>query len=120
MNWYVAKLVFNVVTGNGNHTPQFDEQIRLIEAEDAHQAFFKARFLGASEQDEFMTEDLNDVRWIFVDVCELKPVEQFVHGLELHSRIHEADQSSSYIRFVHHRAQAILEQVEQPHAASIP
>lgn len=32
MNWYVAKLIFRITFGNGNHPPQFDEQLRLISA----------------------------------------------------------------------------------------
>ncbi|RYY10197.1 MAG: DUF4288 domain-containing protein, partial [Chitinophagaceae bacterium] len=27
MNWYLAKLIFRIVCGQGNHTPQFDEQL---------------------------------------------------------------------------------------------
>lgn len=26
MNWYVAKLIFRITCGNGNHQPQFDGQ----------------------------------------------------------------------------------------------
>jgi hypothetical protein len=33
MNWYVAKLVFRVISGNGDHNAQFDEQLRLINAD---------------------------------------------------------------------------------------
>ncbi|MFA6946933.1 MAG: DUF4288 domain-containing protein, partial [Pedobacter sp.] len=33
MNWYVAKLIFRITCRNGNHQPQFDEQLRLISAE---------------------------------------------------------------------------------------
>jgi hypothetical protein len=109
-NWFVAKLVFRVITGNGNHTPQFDEQLRLINADNAQEAFFKARYLGANEQTEFATEDLNEVSWQFVDVAELTPILAFQDGLELHSRIHEADSATSYISFVHHRAKTIMQQ----------
>jgi len=27
MNWYLAKLVFRIICGDGDHTPQFDEQL---------------------------------------------------------------------------------------------
>jgi len=33
MNWYVAKLVFRVISGDGHHHAQFDEQLRLINAD---------------------------------------------------------------------------------------
>ena len=34
MNWFLAKIVYRIVCGKGEHTPQFDEQLRLIGAED--------------------------------------------------------------------------------------
>ena len=46
MNWYVAKIVFRIISGEGNHNAQFDEQLRLISAEDERQAFEKATVLG--------------------------------------------------------------------------
>jgi len=49
MNWYMAKLVYQFICGNGKHTPQFNEQLRLIVAEDALHAFYKARLIGERE-----------------------------------------------------------------------
>ena len=34
MNWYLSKLVFRIVCGDGQHRAQFDEQLRLIAAAD--------------------------------------------------------------------------------------
>jgi hypothetical protein len=113
MKWFITKLVFKVITGNGNHTPQFDEQVRLIEARSFNEAFFKARFIGGREEDAFMTEDLNAVRWEFVDVFELKELDEFKDGMELHSRIHETDSAETYINFVQHRAQVIEQQTKR-------
>jgi hypothetical protein len=28
MRWFVAKIVYQIICGNGNHMPQFDEQLR--------------------------------------------------------------------------------------------
>ena len=39
MNWYVAKLVFRVISGAGDHQAQFDEQLRLINADNELSAF---------------------------------------------------------------------------------
>ena len=50
MKWFLAKLVFLIHCGNGNHTPQFDEQLRLIYAEDELHAFHKARLLGEGDR----------------------------------------------------------------------
>lgn len=116
MNWYITKLVFRVISGNGDHTPQFDEQVRLIEARNANEAFLKARFIGGREEDAFMSEDLNAVRWQFIDVCDMNEISEFKDGMELFSRIHETDHALSYIDYIHHRAESI-EKMLQPRVA---
>ena len=30
MKWYLAKMIFRIICGEGEHTPQFDEQLRLV------------------------------------------------------------------------------------------
>jgi hypothetical protein len=107
MKWFITKLVFSVTTGNGSHTPQFDEQTRLIEARSYNEAFLKARFIGGREELAFMTEDLNAVKWQFIDVCELKELDNFYDGMELDSRAHEEENADTYINFIHHRASVI-------------
>ena len=47
MNWYIAKLVFRIVCGEGQHTPQFDEQLWLIAAHSQQEALQKAKLNGA-------------------------------------------------------------------------
>ena len=32
MNWYLTKMVFRIICGDGSHKAQFDEQLRLIHA----------------------------------------------------------------------------------------
>ena len=54
MKWYLAKLVYRIICGEGAHTPQFDEQLRLIYAEDDLHAFQKARTTGHLEEDNFL------------------------------------------------------------------
>ncbi len=110
--WYITKLVFSVITGNGNHTPQFEEQIRLIEARSFNEAFLKARLIGGREEDAFITEEFNPVKWQFIDVCELTPIEDFTDGMSLHSRLFEVEESRSYIDYIHHRAEVITAQIE--------
>ena len=42
MSWYLTKIVYRIICGQGNHTAQFDEQLRLIEAGSSQEAFEKA------------------------------------------------------------------------------
>ena len=46
MEWYLAKLVYRIICGTGNHIAQFDEQLRLVQGEDELHAFNKAQLIG--------------------------------------------------------------------------
>jgi len=104
MNWYIAKIVFGITAENSQHKPQFDEQLRLIGAESSEEAFLKARIIGLSEEDSFLNDKNNRVKWEFINVAELLPVKSLEDGVELHSRIYEMDEASSYINFIHQKA----------------
>jgi hypothetical protein len=103
MNWYLAKLNFRIVCGDGNHTPQFDEQLRLIAAENNEQAFFKARTLGETEGDGLPTE-YKMVKWRFINVSELYRITELIDGAELYSRVQETDDADTYMELVNTRA----------------
>ena len=62
-NWYLVKMVFRIICGDGNHTAQFDEQLRLLRADDELHAFQKARRLGEREQDNFLNAASKPVQW---------------------------------------------------------
>ena len=51
MTWYLAKIVYRILCGDGNHTAQFDEQLRLIAASNEVEAFAKAQQIGRKEED---------------------------------------------------------------------
>jgi hypothetical protein len=104
MNWYIAKIVFNISAENTQHKPQFDEQLRLIAAENTEEAFIKARTLGISEEDSFLNDHQNRVKWEFINVAEIVLVKNLEDGTELYSHIHEAEEAKSYIHTVHQKA----------------
>jgi len=107
MKWYLAKIVFQIVCGDGNHTAQFDEQLRLIAASDEVEAFEKASIIGNNEQESFYNLKQQLVRWQFVNVSELYHLNELIDGAELYSRINEVDDGNAYISFVHRRAESI-------------
>ncbi|HUQ97472.1 MAG TPA: DUF4288 domain-containing protein [Chitinophagaceae bacterium] len=107
MKWYLAKIVYRIVCGDGNHTAQFDEQLRLISAKDEDEAFEKATSIGHSEGETFFNNKAEAVQWVFVNVSELYRLQQLIDGAELYSRITEVDDADSYIDFVHHKAAGI-------------
>lgn len=110
MKWFIAKLVFKIVCGNGNHTPQFDEQLRLIYAEDELHAFHKARLLGEGDCLKSATEVSVAVQWKFIDVCELHPLIHATDGAEINSVKREEADANLYIRTIEKAARQLLQQ----------
>ena len=104
MNWYVAKIVFRIISGDGNHNAQFDEQLRLISADSDKQAFEKATRLGQICQDSFMNNKKQPVRWEFIDVAEINQLNELADGTELYYQIHEAPNAGLYIAWAHHKS----------------
>ncbi len=110
MKWFLSKLVFQVFCGTGEHTPQFDEQLRLICAEDELHAFYKARLLGEGDCLNQESATCIDVQWKFIDVTELHILETETEGAEIFSAIKEEADASVYIRSVQRNAARLLEQ----------
>lgn len=107
MKWYLAKIVFRIVCGDGDHMAQFDEQLRLIIANNEKEAFNKAGIIGRNEEDSFYNLKQQLVSWQFVNVSELYRLCDLIDGAEMYSRISEVDDAEAYTTFVHRRAEAI-------------
>ena len=104
MNWYVAKLVFRVISGDGNHHAQFDEQLRLINANSEQNAFEKASHIGHANQDSFLNSKKQTVQWQFIDVAEINQINELADGTELYYNIHETPDADMYIAWAHHKS----------------
>jgi hypothetical protein len=104
MNWYLAKMVYRILCGDGNHTAQFDEQLRLIVASDEEEAFSKAQQIGRKEEDCFLNIKQQSVHWQFINVSELYRLSELIDGAELYSSIRENDYPDHYIDIVHQKA----------------
>ncbi|MFL5772346.1 MAG: DUF4288 domain-containing protein [Flavisolibacter sp.] len=107
MQWYLAKLVYRIICGTGEHSAQFDEQLRLVSASDEEQAFEKAIAFGTAEQETFFNNRQQLVTWKFINVSELYRLSELIDGAELYSRINEVDEADSYITFVNTKAVSI-------------
>ena len=103
MKWFVAKIIFKI-SSEGSRIAQFDEHLRLIAAPNFDEAFLKARVLGISEEDTLLTDRHTTVKWEFINVAELIPIQDLKDGSEIYSRIHETEEGSSYINQIHQRA----------------
>ena len=94
MNWYLVKLVFQIV--NGNNRAQFDEQLRLVKADEITWASEKASVLGWLEQTTFKGKH-GMVEWRFIGVAEIHQVGAWTDGMQLWSTTSEADNENEYI-----------------------
>lgn len=103
MNWYISKIVFGI-TAENQQTQQFDEQLRLIQADTTEEAFLKARMIGIGEEDSFLNDSNKRIKWEFINVAELVPLKKLEDGVEIYSRIHEMEEAKSYVNFIHQRA----------------
>ncbi len=108
MNWYLTKLVFRIICGDGDHTPQFDEQLRLISASSKEEAFKKARHAGEKDEETFYNRKQQLVQWQFINVSEIYKISELIDGAELYSRIEERDNAEAYIHVVNQKARNIL------------
>ena len=107
MNWYLSKLVFQIVCGDGDHKPQFDEQLRLIAADSKEEAFFKAQQIGNNEEETFYNQKDQLVYWRFINVCEVYKLHELIDGTEVYSKIEERDDAEDYIHVIHQKAERI-------------
>ena len=100
MNWFLAKIVFHIICGDGKHTPQFDEQLRLVEADNELQAIHQARLHGENEQVSFFNDRQKLVQWKFIGVSEIQQMPGLIDGAEIYSHIHEADDETEYLEMI--------------------
>jgi hypothetical protein len=107
MNWYVAKVIFRIISNEGNHQAQFDEQLRLISAETRCQAFEKAAQIGKDNEDRFLNDHKQTVKWQFVNVAEVNQLTALADGAELYYNIHEVDNADLYVAWANHKAALI-------------
>jgi hypothetical protein len=109
MNWYLAKIVYRILSGSNTDDAQFDEQLRLIAADNKEQAFMKAQLTGVKEEETFFNADQQLVQWKFINVSELYRLGEMIDGAELYSRIEERGNADAYIETINRKAAALLQ-----------
>lgn len=86
MNWYIAKLVFNVNINHGEHRTQFDESFRMLEALNLEDAKEKAWQLGKCNDETFTNVHGDIIHWDFVAVEHIAPITRVTDGQEIFSQ----------------------------------
>ena len=108
MKWYLAKIVYRIICGDGDHTAQFDEQLRLIKAINKEEAFHKATRVGKAEEEIFLNDKQELVQWRFINIAALYKLGDLIDGAELYSHIEEKDNADEYIHTINKKADHIL------------
>lgn len=108
MEWFLAKLVYRFYGIADNTTAYFDEQIRLIEAEDQLHAFHKAQQIGHQEQSQANITEESGIRWSFIDVTELYMLNRTMDGAEVLSQMHQSSDPGKYQKNVRLKAGYLL------------
>ena len=109
MKWYLARLVYQVVSGEGNHVPQFDEQLRLIQADELNWAREKALVLGQIGAFTFQNTRNQHVVWKFIDVTDVFEIDSIEDGAQLYSMTEEPADAQAYMELTKAKALRTLE-----------
>jgi hypothetical protein len=106
MNWYISKLVFQIL--NKSETHQFDEQLRLIQAMNENEAIEKALKIGKAEEDEFVNSENQKVHLKFQAITSLHAVKNLENGTELCSQLLEKRTEENYLESIKLKHQKII------------
>lgn len=109
MNWYLIKMVYQIVTGDGQHTPQVDVQFRLITADDPDWALEKAQIIGRIGESSYVNENSEPVRWKFVAVEDVRRILRIDDGEEIYGEIIEPGDLREYVSMVNARANRLTD-----------
>ncbi len=108
MRQYLSKMVFQIVHSNVPKNNQFDEQWRVLSADNVDAAFIKAKNIGLDAEETLVNVDKQTVKWTFVGVSELFELPELSDGVELFSRIEETENAHSYRSKVLYHQEAIV------------
>ena len=89
MNAYTAQIVYRIEC-EGMPTDQYEEQWRLIYADDAQRALTSAREAGKDEEATFIDRHGRSICWRMLAVKDIQQVE-LNNGCLLFSKVHEAE-----------------------------
>ncbi|MCU0383631.1 MAG: DUF4288 domain-containing protein [Cyclobacteriaceae bacterium] len=106
MNWYVARIVFKIVTGKLAEVEQYDETLRVIMASSLEEAILKARTLGIQEE-EFSVCGKDKTRWEFVNIASINQIKELRDGVEIYSTVTEHKREDAYESVIHAKAESL-------------
>lgn len=103
MKWFLTKYIYEIVSGSGNYGAQFDEQFRLIEAPDIHEALDKAEALAEKFHLPFENCRGEMVTWKFICIADIHEIQVPQDGAEVASILHEPADTRDFLEIVARR-----------------
>ncbi len=98
MSWYLVKIIFRIICGDGKHTAQFEEQLRLVSAVSSQEALAKANSLAQNEEESFLNQAQQLVQWKLIAVTDVYSFETGIDGASVYSKICEEENPVFYIQ----------------------
>lgn len=93
MEWYLIKVCFRVIYGNGNHKAQFNEQVRLVTTGNMAEAVEKLKRIAVIEAQDIICP----VKWQLVAVTEVMAISEAADGAEISSVFLETDDADEFM-----------------------
>lgn len=93
MEWFLVKVCFRVIYGNGNHKAQFNEQVRLVFAGNLAEAVEKLKRIAINEAQDIICP----VNWQLVAVTEVMAISEEADGAEISSVFSETDDADEFM-----------------------
>lgn len=89
VKWYLAKIIFRIITREDDEMGLFEEKLRLIQSKDLYEALHCASSWGEKDASEFINDSGQKIAWEFIAVSELCLLPEFTDGIELNSYLYE-------------------------------
>lgn len=111
MQWYLAKIIFRIITEKENETGLFEAKLRLVQGENRQQALQHATAWGEEEESEFTNAAGQKITWQFIAVSELRIFYGFTDEVELDSHLEEMPAPEEFIALQKDKHKQLLSMV---------
>lgn len=118
MNWYLARMIFQIVCGDESRPARFNEQWRLIRADEICWAREKATILGHldSQQEQNRAEK---IQWKFITVADIFEVPHETDGAHVFSTTEESEDADHYLALITARSKQLVDWTEIQRTATV-
>lgn len=109
MKWFAIDCIYQIICGEGKHSPQINEQVRLVQAKNAVEALQKVKQQAGNYNASFKNCEGGEVKWSFIDVGAITEIDKPADGVEVSSKILEPKSIEAYLENLKHRNKILTE-----------